>query len=81
MCNQCYRLDHKTCHSCTRFRPVHNWIDGKPICKKIAIEGHTICTCCKELMPAGYGKRCKLCDIKQRVSQRIKIGSIGRNLY
>ena len=60
VCNQCYRLDHKTCHFCTRFRPVYNRIGGKPICKKCAVEGYITCYYCKELMPAGYGIRRQL---------------------
>lgn len=77
VCNQCYRADHKTCDSCTRYRPVYDWIDNKPICKKCSLEEDIICNCCGKLMPAGYGKQCKLCDTKQRVARRIKMGSSG----
>jgi len=71
-CSRCARPTHRTCPACRRHRPLQAANDGRLLCRPCSELGTIPCPECDEDMPAGYGKRCPVCDGRRRLALRLE---------
>lgn len=73
VCEKCARLDHGSCQACGRHRLLVPDTRGRMLCNKCLEQGEVVCPDCGEPMPAGFGKRCQQCYLRDLLNKRIEM--------
>lgn len=73
VCEKCATQDRGCCQACRRHRLLAPDSAGRMLCKKCLKFGEVACPECDEAMPAGFGKRCQQCYLKDLLQKRIEM--------